>query len=66
MEMLFKRLVAVVVILFDSGFLDGAVHSLDLPIRPGVPDLGQPVFNGELPANTLEGVFHGLFAPSSG
>jgi hypothetical protein len=61
MEMIFELLAAVVVIPFDGGLLEGAVHSLDLPIRQRVPDLSQPVLNGELPTNTLEEVFHGIF-----
>jgi chromosome condensin MukBEF complex kleisin-like MukF subunit len=44
-----------------SPFLDGAVHSFNLPIRPEVFDLGQPVLNGELSANTVKDMFHGIF-----
>jgi hypothetical protein len=40
----------------DRCFLDGAVHALDLPIRPRVSRLGQPVGHIVLGAGELEGV----------
>ena len=40
-----QLIVAVVVIAFDGGVLDGSVHSFDLSIRPGVFDFGQPVID---------------------
>ena len=43
---------------FDSGFLDRPVHPLDLAIGPGVPDLGQPVFDPVLTTAHVEYVRH--------
>lgn len=47
--MAFELGVAVVVIAFDSGVLDRAVHPFDLPIRPGMVDLGEAMFDAVLP-----------------
>jgi putative ABC transport system permease protein len=51
-----ELVVAVVVGAPDRGVLDGAVHPLDLTLRPGVPRLGQPVLHVEIGAGRLEGV----------
>ena len=40
----------------DRGFLDGAVHALDLTIGPGMAWLGQPVLDVEISTSCLEGV----------
>lgn len=40
-----QLIVAVVVEAFDGGFLDGAVHPLDLAVGPGMVWLGEPVFD---------------------
>ena len=37
--------VVIVVEAFYGGILDGAVHPFDLTIGPGMPDLGQPMFD---------------------
>src|SRR5450432_2767021 len=50
-QMRFRVVMAVVVIAFDGRFLDGSVHALDLTVRPGVFDLGQPVLDAILPAD---------------
>ena len=49
---------AVVVVSLDRGFLDRAIHPLDLPIRPRVLQLGQPVLNSVLLAAHVEHVRH--------
>lgn len=49
---------AVIMVAFDSGFLDRPVHPLDLAIGPGVPDLGQPVFDPVLATAHVEHVRH--------
>ena len=36
---------AVVVVTFDSRFLDRSVHSLDLAVGPGMLDFGEPVLD---------------------
>ena len=46
----------VVEVAFDSGVLDGAVHSFDLPIGPGMVGLCQPVIDVVLGAGVFEGV----------
>ena len=54
----FSQLIMVVVVeAFDGGVLDCAVHALDLAIRPRVFDLGQPMLNFMLAADTVEDVF---------
>ena len=40
---------AVVVIAFDGGVLDGPVHPFHLPIGPGMVDLGEAVLDAVLP-----------------
>ena len=44
-EMLPELVMAVVVIALNSCFLDGSVHAFDLPIGPGMFDLGGPVLD---------------------
>jgi hypothetical protein len=46
--MIFELLVTVVVITLDGGLFDRAVHSFDLPIGPGMLNLGKPVFKEAL------------------
>ena len=43
--MLLELIVALVVIAFDGGFLNGAVHTLDLSVRPGMIGLGCAVLD---------------------
>ena len=57
-EMVLKLFVAVVVISLDGCFFNGAVHSLDLTVCPGVLDFGQPVFDTVLLAAHVEHVRH--------
>ena len=47
---------AVVVVALDGGVLEGAVHPLDLAVRPGMARLGQAVLDVVLRAGELEGV----------
>jgi hypothetical protein len=49
-----ELLVAVVVMASDGGFLDGAIHPLNLPVRPGVVDLSQAMLDGVLAANAIK------------
>ena len=39
---------------FDARFLDRAVHSLDLTVRPWVVGLGRPVLDAELGAGVVD------------
>ena len=43
--MITKLLVIIIAIAFDSRFLDGSVHSLDLLIRPWMVNFGEAMFN---------------------
>src|SRR3954470_3327022 len=55
-EVTFKLLMTVVVIALDGGLLDGAVHSLDLAIRPGMIDFGETVLDAVFSASQGEHV----------
>ena len=44
-QVCFELIVSIVMIALDGGFLDCAVHALDLTIGPGMLDLGQPMFD---------------------
>ena len=52
--MAFELAVRVIVIALDSRFLDGAVHSLDLTVGPGMLGFGQPVLEAELGAGIFK------------
>lgn len=49
---------AVIVITLDGSFLDGAVHPLNLPIRPRMFDFGEPVLDVIFLAPHIEHVGH--------
>ena len=53
-----ELLVAVVVVAFDGGFLDGSVHPFDLPVGPGMLHLCAPVLDAVLVAAHVEHVRH--------
>lgn len=55
-QVLAELVVAVVVIAFDGGFLDSAVHALDLAVGPRVVGLGEPVPDVVLGADAIEHV----------
>ena len=55
-EVLPELVVAVVVIAFDGGVLDGAVHSFDLPVGPWMVRFGQPVLDTVVAADLVEAV----------
>lgn len=57
-EMASQLVVAVVVIAFDGGFLDNAVHSLDLTIGPRMIDFGEAMRDAVLAASHVEHVCH--------
>lgn len=57
-EILLELQVAVVVKAFDGGFFDGAVHPLDLAIRPWVLDLGEAVLDAVLAAAHVKHMRH--------
>ena len=59
-EVISQLIVVVVMEAFDSGVLDCPVHPLDLAIRPGVFDLGEPVLDLMLAANAAEDVLEGV------
>ncbi len=56
LKVLPELVMAVVVIAFDGGVLDGAVHSLDLSVGPGMVRLGEPVLDAVLAADLVEAV----------
>jgi hypothetical protein len=45
---------------FDGGFLDRAIHSLNLAVRPGMSHLREAVFDPVLAANAVEDVPEGV------
>ena len=51
-----QLVVSFVEVAFDGRILDGAVHSFDLPIGPGMLGLCQPVIDVVLGAGVFEGV----------
>ena len=51
-----KLVVALVVVAFDRRVLDRAVHSLDLPIGPGMVHLGQAMIDVVFVADPIEDV----------
>lgn len=58
-----KLAVSLVVIAFDGCFLDRAIHSLDLTIRPRMLDLGQSMLDAVLPACAAEDMLKGIAIP---
>ena len=56
LKMSSKLIMAGVVVAFNGGIFDGAVHALDLAIRPRVVWLCQAVFDPMLGADTIEQV----------
>src|ERR1700675_4221683 len=57
-EMRFELLGVVVMIALDGGFLDGAVHALDLTVGPRMLQLGKTVVDAVFPATHVEHVRH--------
>ena len=62
-EVLAQLVVIVVMEAFDGRVLDRAVHPLDLAIRPGMLDLGQPVVDLMLAADPIKDVLEGVYMP---
>ena len=60
-EMLTKPVVVFVVVAFDGGLFDGAVHALDLTVGPRVRDLCQTMLDPVFIANTVKDVPTGRF-----
>ena len=54
LEMFSKLVVTIVMVAFDGGVLDGAVHPLDLAIGPWVVRLCQSVLDAVLAADLVE------------
>jgi hypothetical protein len=52
--------VDVIVVTPDRSLFDGTVHSLDLPVCPGVLDLRQSVFNVRFTANPVKDMLKGV------
>jgi len=50
-----ELLVAVVMVSFDGGFLDGPVHPFDLPVGPGMSHPCKPVLDAVLAAASPTG-----------
>ena len=59
-EVLAQLCVIVVMDAFDSGFLDGPVHALDLSVGPGMLDLRQAMFDAMRLADPSEDVLEGI------
>lgn len=55
--MRFELAVSFVVIAFHRCLFQCSVHSLNLPVGPGVGNFRQAVLNSIFPANTIEDVF---------
>ena len=55
-QVLAQLVMRAIMIPFDGGFLERPVHPLDLPIGPGMVDLGKPVLDIVCPADTIEDV----------
>ena len=51
-----ELVMAIVVVAFDGGVLDGAVHPLDLAVGPRMVRLGEPVFDTVLATDLVEAV----------
>ena len=62
-EVTSQLIVVVVVEALDGRVLDGAVHALDLAIRPWVLDLGEPMVDLMLAADPVEDVLEGVNVP---
>ena len=56
LEVLPELVVADVMVAFDGGVLDGAVHSLDLAVGPRVVGLGEAVLDAVFTADLVEAV----------
>ena len=52
----FELLVAVIVVVLDRGFLDGAVHAFDLAVGPGMLHLGEAMVDAVFLATPVEHV----------
>jgi len=55
-----KLAVVVVMKVFDGGFLDRAIHSLNLAICPRIAHLDEAVFEPVLAANAVKNVREGV------
>src|ERR1700757_3562568 len=55
-EMNAQLVMAVVVVALNRGFLDGAVHTLDLAVSPGMVRFGEPVVDAMQQAGAIEGM----------
>ena len=55
-EVLLQLVMGLVVVAFDSSFLDGSVHAFDLTVCPRMVDLGEAMFDAVLPAAHVEHV----------
>ena len=52
---------AVVMVAFDSRFLDRSIHPFDLTVGPGMLHLGQPMLDPLFLADPVEDVMEGVF-----
>ncbi|MDB5578151.1 MAG: hypothetical protein JWR80_3327 [Bradyrhizobium sp.] len=57
-EMGLELPMAIVMVAFDGGLLDRAVHPLDLAVSPWMPDFGEPMLDAVLVAAHVEHVRH--------
>lgn len=56
LEVLSQLIVPVVIVTFDSGIFDGAVHSLDLAVGSRMVRFGEPMVDAVLGADLAEAV----------
>jgi hypothetical protein len=62
-EVLFEVLMRLVIEFFDGGFFEGAVHALDLAIRPGMMGVGEAVLDTVLLTHTRQDMLEGIVIP---
>jgi hypothetical protein len=59
LEMCFQMLMGLLIAFLHRGFLEGAVHGLELAVNPGITDLGKPVLHPMLMADAIEDMDEG-------
>jgi hypothetical protein len=64
-EMFLQVLMGLVIVFLHDGLFEGAIHPLNLAVRPRMLHLGQPVLNALLTADTLEDMPEGVLVAAS-
>ena len=62
-EVLLEVLMRLIVIFFDRGFFEGAVHALDLAISPGMIGFGEAVLDPVLLTHARKDMLEGILIP---